>query len=134
MLVAAACIFAVGVTSTSLDAVETDPSDVMNTEWIPTQDNQPTDNTGGGGDGDSGSSSAELERGDEESAEMEQTQGTASDETMDASMGDVESTVEGGGEMALTLWQRLLNLLREYLLHILGGLAVIGALVVGYVA
>lgn len=120
VLVAAACIFAVGVTSTSLDAVETDPSDVIDTSWIPTQDNQPT----GGG--------AELVEGSEESAEIEQTQGSP-DETMDVSAGDVESTVKGGGEKVLTWWQRLLNLLREYFLHILGALAVVGALVVGYV-
>lgn len=131
MLVAAACVFAVGITSTSLDAVETDPGDVINTEWIPTQDNQPTDT--GGGDGNSGGGSAGLVEGSEESADVEQTQGSASDETMDVSAGDVESTVKGGGEKALTLWQRLLNLLREYLLYILGGLAAIGALVVGYV-
>jgi hypothetical protein len=122
VLVAAACVFAVGITSTSLDAVETDPGDVINTEWIPTQENQPT----GGG-------SAGLVEGSEESAEVEQTQGSASDETMDVSAGDVESTVKGGGEKALTLWQRLLNLLREYLLFILGGLAAIGTLAVGYV-
>jgi hypothetical protein len=131
VLVAAACVFAVGITSTSLDAVETDPGDVINTEWIPTQDNQPTDT--GGGDGNSGGGSAGLVEGSEESADVEQTQGSASDETMDVSAGDVESTVKGGGEKALTLWQRLLNLLREYLLYILGGLAAIGALVVGYV-
>ena len=133
MLVAAACIFAVGVTSTSLDAVETDPSEVVDTSWIPTQDNQPTSGGGGGGSGDGNAQSPEIEQGDEKSGELQQTQGSLTDETMDASMGDVESTIMGGGEKALTWWQRLLNLLREYLLHILGGLAVIGALIAGYV-
>gem|GEM_PF-2924214 len=132
VLVAAACIFAVGVTSTSLDAVETDPSEVVDTSWIPTQDNQPTSGGGGGG-GDGNAQSPEIEQGDEKSGELQQTQGSLTDETMDASMGDVESTIMGGGEKALTWWQRLLNLLREYLLHILGGLAVIGALIAGYV-
>ena len=130
VLVAAACIFAVGVTSTSLDAVETDPSDVIDTSWIPTQDNQPT---GGGGSAGVGSDKApKTTQGDEKSGKITQTQGSP-DETMDVSAGDVESTVKGGGEKALTLWQRLLNLLREYMWHILGGLALIGALVVGYV-
>ena len=129
MLVAAACIFAVGVTSTSLDAVETDPSDVVDTSWIPTQNNQPTGGGGGGG----GGGGAEVVQGNSESAEMDQTQGSPTDETMDVSAGDVESTVKGGGEKVLTWWQRLLNLLRQYLPQILGGLAVIGALVVGYI-
>ncbi|MDZ7689290.1 MAG: DUF4129 domain-containing protein [Halobacteriales archaeon] len=118
--VAAACILSVGVVSTSLDAVETDPSDVIDTSWIPTQDNQPT--SGGAG----------LTEGNEESAEIEQTQGSPED-TMDVSAGDVETTIMGGGEKALTWWQRLLNLLREYMWHILGGLAAVVALVVSYV-
>jgi hypothetical protein len=135
VLVAAACVFAVGVTSTSLDAVETDPGDVINTDWIPTQSNQPTGSSGGGGGGGGGSGGgggAEVVQGNSESAEITQTQGSP-DETMDVSAGDVESTVKGGGEKVLTWWQRLLNFLREYLLHILVGLAVVGALVVGYI-
>jgi len=132
LFVAAACILSVGVVSTSLDAVETDPSDVIDTSWIPTQDNQPTSsNSGAGGGG--GGGGPKIEQGDEKSGEVQQTQGSLTDETMDASMGDVETTIMGGGEKALTWWQRLLNLLREYMLYILGGVAAIAVLVGSYI-
>lgn len=118
MLVAAACILAVGVVSTSLDSVETDPSDVIDTSQIPTQDNPPTSGT-------------ETERGDEEDAGYDQVDGTAEDE-IDAGTGDAESDVMGGGETVMTLWQRLLLLLQRYMWYIIGGVAGLVAIFAGY--
>lgn len=116
-LVAVACILAVGVSSTSLDAVETDPSDVMDTSFIPTQDNQPD----GDGDGGGGGAPADLQpsEGGETSAGTEGTEGTPQ-----------ESQGGGGGassqSLTVSLLQQILNFLREYMYHILGA---VGALV-----
>lgn len=109
-LVAVACILAVGVASTSLDAVETEPSDVMDTSFIPTQDNQP------GGDGDGGGGgSADLNPSEdgETSAGTEQTQGTPQ-----------ESQGGGGGggsqSLQVTFWDRLWVTIMNNLVYIVG--------------
>jgi hypothetical protein len=121
-LVAVACILAVGVASTSLDAVETDPSDVMDTSFIPTQDNQPQSGGGGGGGGNADLKPSE---GGETSGSPEQTQGTPE-----------ESQGGGGGgsqSLQVSLLQQILNLLREYMLYIAGAAAVLVVAGVGYV-
>ena len=120
-LVAVACILAVGVASTSLDAVETEPSDVMDTSFIPTQDNQPQSGGGGGG----GNADLKPSEGGETSGSPEQTQGTPE-----------ESQGGGGGgsqSLQVSLLQQLLNLLREYILYIAGTVAALVAVGVGYV-
>lgn len=152
VLVAAALVLSVGMTSTSLDAVETDPSDEVDTSWIPTQDNKPqqSQNSGGGSTSGSGSSTTsggsggetETEKpepgdGDTESG-LEQVTGSVED-TMDLSSGEKERQTKGGGggggggkESTLPLWRRLLNLLMGYIWYIIAALAGIGALVGGY--
>lgn len=154
VLVAAALVLAVGMTSNSLDAVETDPSDEFDTSWIPTQDNNPQqkNSEGGGGSGSGSSSSSsdtkggsesgkDLESGGDIDSTIEQVKGTAED-TMDLSSGDTESQTKSGGgggggedsdQKTLPLWRQLLNLLLEYIWHILAVLAGIAALVGGYV-
>jgi hypothetical protein len=122
-VVAIACILAVGVASTSLDAVETEPSDVMDTSFIPTEDNQPDgDGDGGGG----GSADLTPSEGGETNAGTEETQGTPQ-----------ESQGGGGGggsqSLQVTLLQQILNLLREYMYHILGTVGALAAVGLGYV-
>lgn len=155
MLVAAALVLAVGMTSTSLDAIETDPSDQIDTSWIPTQDNQPQQDQNSGGESSSSSSSSntntdtggdteaetqEPEPGDGDSeAGLDEVTGSVED-TLDLSSGEKERQTKGGGgggeggkQKTLPLWQRLLNLLMEYIWHILAALAGIAALVGGYI-
>jgi len=115
LLVAAACILAVGVASTSLDdALEDDPSDVIDTSWIPTEDNPPT--TG-----------QEVESGDEEAAERETVEGSPEDE-FDAGMGERDTTVLGGGSPVMTI----LDYLRMYMWYIIAGIAGIVGLITAY--
>jgi len=124
-LVAVACILAVGVASTSLDAVETDPSDVMDTSFIPTQDNQPqADGDGGGGS----SNNADLQPDDsgETNAGTEETQGTPQ-----------ESQGGGGGggsqSLTVTFWDRLWYTIMQNLVYIVGGIGALVAGGIGYV-
>lgn len=114
VLVAGACILAIGVASNSLDAVETDPSDVIDTSQIPTQDNQPK-----GG--------AELvpEEG-EQDAGTEQTTGSP-DEEAGGGTPDLPGNMGAGGMMSI--W----DLLERYLPYILGGLAAIAGVVGAYI-
>ncbi len=152
MLVAAALVLSVGMTSTSLDAIETDPSDQIDTSWIPTQDNQPQQgqNSGGGSTSGSGSSTTSGGSGDDTETEkpepgdgdtesgLNEVTGSVED-TLDLDSGEKERQTkggggggEGGGQETLPLWQRLLNLLMEYIWYIIAALAGIGALVGGY--
>lgn len=152
-MVAAALVLSVGMTSTSLDAIETDPSDQIDTSWIPTQDNQPQqDQNSGGGGSTSGSGSTTTSGGSGDDTEteepepgdgdtesgLEEVTGSVKD-TMDLSSGEKERQTKGGGggggggkENTLPLWQRLLNLLMEYIWYIIAALAGIAALVGGY--
>jgi len=104
VVVAAACIFAVGVTSSTFDSVETDPSDVFNTSQIPTQSNTQS----------SSSAQTTLESGDvTKEVNLKQSLGKAT-EKMQGSQGDME-TQGGAGSGQPTSWM-------EYLLALLVGI------------
>ena len=121
-LVAVACILAVGVASTSLDAVETEPSDVMDTSFIPTEDNQPDGDNGGS----SGSADLEPDPSGGTSAQPEQTQGTPQ-----------ESQGGGGGgggsqSLQVTFWDRLWVTIMNNLVYIVGTAVALVVAGVGY--
>lgn len=123
-VVAIACILAVGVASTSLDAVETEPSDVMDTSFIPTEENQPEAEGDGGGGG--GSAKRTPSEGGETDAGTEQTEGTPK-----------ESKGGGGGggseSLQVTFWNRLWATIMNNLVYILGTLGALVAAGLGYV-
>lgn len=100
VIVAAACIFAVGVTSSTFDSVETDPSDVFDTSDIPTQSNS-----------QSSSSQTKLESGDtKKEVNLKQALGEATEE-MQGSEGNIETPAAGGAGQPKSWFEYLLALL-----------------------
>jgi len=88
VLVAAACIFAVGVTSSGLDSVETDPSDVLPEELI-INPNDPMSSTS------SSSSPEPSDDGKPQDVSLDQIQG-APQEAMEGARGAMETMAPGG--------------------------------------
>ncbi len=119
LFVAAACIFAVGAASTSLDAVETDPSDVIDTSQIPTQDNPPT--TG---------DSPEPDPGDED-VSPEESEGTPEEEEAGGDEAEDDDGMSGGFDDVpmMSLW----DILSQYLVYAAAVVAAVFAAVVGYI-